>query len=54
MSWELRGKADKARGVKEKGGSCANFKALVRCLLMVESECSASGGRLGLAKVAME
>ncbi|CAG8814692.1 13557_t:CDS:1, partial [Gigaspora rosea] len=48
------GEVDKAKEVREKGGSCANCKALVRCLLMVESECSASGGRLGLAKIAME
>ncbi|CAG8768875.1 14679_t:CDS:1, partial [Gigaspora rosea] len=42
--------ADKAKEVREKEGSCANCKALARCLLMVESECGASGGRLGLAK----
>ncbi|CAG8826423.1 21473_t:CDS:1, partial [Gigaspora rosea] len=54
VSWELRSEADKAKEVREKEGSCADCKALVRCLLMVKSECSASGGRLDLAKVAME
>ncbi|CAG8779418.1 4327_t:CDS:1, partial [Gigaspora rosea] len=50
VSWELRGKVDKAKEVREKGGSCADCKALVRCLLMVKSECGASERRLGLAK----
>ncbi|CAG8804499.1 11657_t:CDS:1, partial [Gigaspora rosea] len=42
------GEVDKAKEVREKGGSCVDCKALVRCLLIVESEYGASGRRLGL------